>query len=389
MWRKLIPMLVIALAVYLVWQEVTQGKMGVVEPGVVTITSNTDAQLYVDGQLSGTIRASQMRVLNGLKPGRHIIGLSALGYKSKNVGVMVENGQRLEQAFQLEAEVIGVPKTKTVGFNDLERSINNAEEDAVLFLAAGDYQLSRTIRVQKSISLIGSGQTKTRVLSSASVALMGFKEGKLRLKGINFVHIGQQKADVFDVKDATIDIEDCRFAGGYSTDKTIKDGDGLWLHGRSSGKIINSYFERNALNGLEIRGNSNVVLDNNQFNRNQAAGLSVWESAQVKVTNSRFLFNQARGVQLSDNAFGSFENNVLTSNKTSALSFFDSASGSITKNAISGSKWGIGLNTRNTVSVSRNTFYQNKTAIYIFKKSKFTPLGNTFQGNDQNIVYEK
>jgi parallel beta-helix repeat protein len=363
--------------------------MGAVAPGVVTITSNTDAQLYIDGVLSGTIRASQTRVLNDLKPGRHIIGLTALGFKSKNVGVMVENGQALEEAFNLEPEVIALPKTKTVAFNDLERSINNAQKDAVLFLATGDYQLSRTISIQKSISLIGSGQTKTRVLSSAGVALLSFKEGKLRLKGINFVHVGQQKADVLAVRDATIDIEDCRFAGGYSVDKTIKDGDGLWLHGRSSGRIINSRFEGNALNGLEIRDISNVILENNQFNRNASSGLSLWESAQVKVVNSRFLLNQARGVQLSENAFASFENNLLTSNKIGGLSFFDSASGSITKNTISGSEWGISLNTQNTVSVSRNTFKQNVTAIYVSKKSKFTPLGNTFQKNNQNIVYEK
>jgi hypothetical protein len=109
--------------------------------------------------------------------------------------------------------VIKLPKTKTVGFKDLERSLTNAEDGAVLFLAAGDYQLSSMVTVHKSISLIGAGQALTHVFSSAAVALMQFRGGELHLKGISFIHTGKQKADVLDVKDAQINIEDCRFTG--------------------------------------------------------------------------------------------------------------------------------------------------------------------------------
>ncbi len=389
MWRKLIPTLVIALAVYFVWQEASQGRIGVIAPGVVTITTNTDAQLYIDGQLSGTIRASQMRVLNDLKPGRHIIGLTALGYKSKNVGVMVENGQKLEQAFTLEPEVIAVPKTKTVGFKDLERSISNAEDGAVLFLAAGDYQLSNMVSVHKSISLIGAGQALTRVFSSASVALMRFQGGELHLKGISFVHTGKQKADVLDIEDAKINIEDCRFTGGFTPDSPRKDGDGVWLHGHSSGKIIQSQFERNALNGLEVRDTSDVLLENNQFNRNDSAGLSVWENAKVRVLNSTFEFNKKKGIQASDQAKLTIERNKILFNTGSGIAFYKSATGSLENNSVIANKFGIEIMDDTSVSVSKNLFSRQDEAIYVGKQARATIGKNTFSKNTQNVVYEK
>jgi parallel beta-helix repeat protein len=389
MWRKLIPALVVAIAVYFVWQETTQGRIGLVSPGVVTVSTNTDAQLYIDGQLSGTIRASQMRVLSDLKPGRHILGLTALGYKSKNLGVMVENGQKLEQVFKLEPEVIALPKIKTVGFNDLAQSIANAEDGAVLFLAAGEYKLLSTIKVQKSISLIGAGQALTRISSSASVALMSFKTAELHLKGIGFVHTGKQKADVLDIKDAQIKIEDCRFSGGYTPDSPRKDGDGIWLHGRSSGSIINSWFERNAMNGLEVRDDSNVMLVNNKFNRNQSAGLSIWDDAKVEVSNSVIEFNKKRGIYASNQASATISRNTLTFNQSSGITFSGSATGVVENNTLIGNTFGMEIMEQSTVSVSKNKFNRHDQAIYVAKQATAKIGQNGFENNKQKIVYEK
>ena len=390
MWHRIIPALVIALVIYFVWQEAQQGHLGVIPPAILEITSNTDAQVYVDGQLSGTIRASQMRILNNLKPGRHIIGLAALGFKSKSVGIAVENGQKLEQVFALEPEAVAaVPKTKTVAFDDLEKSINDADDGAVLFLAAGDYRLSSTISIQKSISLIGAGQTKTHVFSRAGTALMSFKNGELHLKGIDFVHTGKQKADVLDVKDAQIDIEDCRFAGGYTPDSPRKDGDGLWLHGRSSGKITKSRFERNVLNGLEVRDTTDVRLENNELNSNQSSGLSVWEDAKVQIVKSTAEFNNDEGIYASDQAFVTVEQSKLLFNTTSGISFNKSATGSVVKNTIISNKFGIEIMAQSSVSVAQNIFSLQTEAIYIAKKASATIGQNTFKKNGQDVVHEK
>ncbi len=389
MWRKLIPTLVIALVVYFVWQEATQGRMGLVSPGVVTITSNTDAQLYIDGTLSGTIRASQMRVLNDLKPGRHIIGLSALGFKSKNVGVMVENGQQLERTFNLETEPGVAPTTKTVAFNDLEQSIDNAKDGAVLFLAAGDYGLLSNVKVQKSISLIGAGLSLTRITSSLAGIMMRFNGSDLHLKGISFVHLGKQKSDVVSIEDAKINIEDCRFTGGYSTDKPRKDGDGLWLHGHSSGSIVRSHFENNSMNGLEVQDSSNVKLEHNEFTRNDIVGLSIWNTSKVQAFDNTMLLNKKKGIQVSDQASVRLSRNKISFNTDSGISFFGSSSGTVENNTLIANQYGMEIMGESTVSVSKNLIIKHQEAIYTGKRATPKIGQNTFLKNDKNLTYEK
>jgi parallel beta-helix repeat protein len=389
MWHRLISALAIVVILLFVWQEVKQGRAGIVPAGVVKITSNTDAQIFVDNESKGTIRASQTRVLGDLKPGRHIIGLSALGFKSKNVAVTLQNGQQLEQAFNLLPEATATPTTKTVGFKDLAQSIENAEDGAVLFLAAGDYELSSNLKVQKAISLIGAGLSLTRITSSVAGVMMRFSDGELHLKGISFVHLGKQKSDVVSIEDAKINIEDCRFAGGYSTDKPRKDGDGLWLHGHSSGSIVRSHFENNSMNGLEIQDSTNVKLEYNEFMRNDIVGLSIWNTAKVQAFDNTMLLNKKKGIQVSDQASVTLARNKISFNTDSGISFFGSTSGTVENNTLIANQYGMEIMGESTVSVSKNLITKHQEAIYTGKKAHPKIGQNTYLKNDKNLTYEK
>ncbi len=389
MWHRLISALAIVIILLFVWQEVKQGRAGIVPAGVVKISSNTDAQVYVDNQSKGTIRANQPRVLSDLKPGRHIIGLTALGFKSKNVVLTVQNGQQLEQTFNLVPEAIATPNTKTVGFRDLAQSIENAEDGAVLFLAAGEYQLSSNLKVEKSISLIGAGYSQTRITSSLSGIMLRFNGGELHLKGIGFVHTGKQKSDVLSIEDAKINIEDCRFSGGYSTDKPRKDGDGLWLHGHSSGSIVRSHFENNAMNGLEIQDGSNIRLERNDFMRNDIVGLSIWNTAKVEAFDNTMLLNKKKGIQVSDQASVTLARNKITFNTDSGISFFGTTSGTVENNTLIANRYGLEIMGESTVSVSKNVITKHQEAIYTGKKAHPKIGQNTFLKNDKNLTYEK
>lgn len=389
MWHRLISALAIIVILLFVWQEVKQGRAGIVPLGMVKITSNTDAQVYVDNQSKGTIRASQTRVLNDLKPGRHIIGLSAMGFKSKNIVLTLQNGQQLEQTFNLEAEAIAAPTTKTVDFKELAQSIDDAEDGAVLFLAAGEYQLSSNLKVQKSISLIGAGFSQTRITSSVSGIMMRFSGSDLHLKGISFVHLGKQKSDVVSIEDAKIKIEDCRFAGGYSTDKPRKDGDGMWLRGHSSGSIVRSHFENNAMNGLEVQDSSNIRLEHNEFMQNDIVGLSIWNTAKVQAFDNTMLLNKKKGVQVSDQASVTLARNKISFNTDSGISFFGSTTGTVENNTLIANQYGLEIMGESTVSVSKNLITKHQEAIYTGKKAHPKIGQNTYLKNDKNLTYEK
>jgi parallel beta-helix repeat protein len=259
----------------------------------------------------------------------------------------------------------GVALNKTVALNDLERSINKAKDGATLYLAAGDYKLAHLINVQKSISLVGMGMAKTRVISSLNQEVMRFVKVSLSLKGIAFVHLGKQKADVLNIVDSKIKIDDCSFSGAFSPDSPAKVGDGIWVHGRSSGKISNSQFMDNSLRGLEITDNSNLELDHVQMNHNRS-GLSLYKKGKVHVVGGVFQFNSYSGI-----------------------TFANASTGEVLSNTIESDNYGIEILDSSTVNVSNNKISSQKEAIYVAKKAHAKIGENTFESNGSDVVYEK
>jgi parallel beta-helix repeat protein len=267
--------------------------------------------------------------------------------------------------FFVWAKTPSVALNKTVALGDLERSLKAAKDGDTLFLAEGDYKLAHLVNVQKSISLVGMGATKTRVISSLNQEVMRFNGVSLSLKGIGFVHSGKQKADVLNIVDSKIKIDDCSFSGAFSPDSPAKVGDGIWIHGRSSGKISNSQFMDNSLRGLEITDNSNLELDHVQMSHNRS-GLSLYKNGKVRVVNSVFQFNTYSGI-----------------------TFANASSGSVMNNTIESDNYGIEILDSSTVSVSNNKISLQKEAIYVAKKAHATIGENTFESNGSDVVYEK
>ncbi len=258
-----------------------------------------------------------------------------------------------------------VALNKTVALGDLERSLKAAKDGDTLFLAEGDYKLAHLVNVQKSISLVGTGATKTRVISSLNQEVMRFVNVSLNLKGIGFVHSGKQKADVLNIVDSKIKIEDCSFSGAFSPDSPAKVGDGIWLHGRSSGTISNSFFENNSLRGLEITDNSSLELDHVQLNHNRS-GLSLYKNGKVHVVGSVVQFNTYSGI-----------------------SFANTSTGEVSSNTIDSDNYGIEILDSSSVSVSNNKISSQKEAIYVGKKAHAKIGENTFESNGSDVVYEK
>ncbi len=279
-------------------------------------------------------------------------------------------------------------ETKTVALGDLEKSINQASDGAVLYLGAGDYKLSKMPDVQKSISFIGIGQGRTRIISSNKEAVMRFERADLHLKGISFVHMGKQNADVLNILDSKIDIDDCSFSGAFSADKTPKVGDGVWLHGRSSGKISNSRFNQNTKDGLEVQDNSSVELEKNEFNHN-GSGITAFKNVKIRVINSVFQFNASRGIEISNKASAQIEGNEISLNKFAGVSFFGSSTGSVLNNKIYSDNYGIEILDTSSVSISQNSIGSQKEAIYVAKKAHAKIGQNTFEKNGKDVVYEK
>jgi parallel beta-helix repeat protein len=251
----------------------------------------------------------------------------------------------------------------TILFDQLENAINSANDGAVLHLAAGDYVLSKSLDIQKSITLIGAGKTKTRILSSAPGYALFFDGIQLHLQGIDFEHIGQAESEVLMILNSTFSIQGCRIAGGYSPKSSISNGNGLYLYGYSDGKITESIFEHNAYDGIYVANNSSLTLEDNELSNNGIMGVAFWDTSQ-----------------------GNVSNNVMRLNGWAGAVFTGYSSGKIYKNIISKHQDGIRLRFQSKVSVEENTFQENAIAIYLSENIQPTMSGNVFLNNDQNIL---
>ncbi len=252
-----------------------------------------------------------------------------------------------------------------VAFDDLENAINTAKVGAVLHLAAGDYVLSKSLDIQKSITLIGAGKTKTRILSSADRYALFFDGIQLHLQGINFEHVGQENSDILLIENSTFSIEDCRFTG--SAKPTSNEvGIGLYLYGHSDGVISKSLFDHNSTYGMYIANNSSVKLEHNKFNNNGSVGVAFWDTSQGEVLE-----------------------NTMQSNELAGIAFTGFSKGRIYKNIISKSRYGIRLRFDSQISVIENTFQENSNAIYLAEKAQSTLARNIFLNNDQEILDER
>jgi parallel beta-helix repeat protein len=289
------------------------------------------------------------------------------------------------QEAQLKAQRQKTPNS-IVAFDDLENAINTAEDGAVLRLAEGNYQLVKSLQVEKTITLIGKGKNKTHIRSSAGTRLMGFANAKLTLRGIDFEHLGNEPAHVVSIWNASFSIEDCRFAGGKIVE--IIRGDGLRIL-NSSGTISNSYFENNGINGLEVTNNSNARINYSKFENNGFSGIGIFYNSKVQISDSKIQLNSNNGIDLDDGSYIFSVRNLIISNKPIGIIFGNFASGKVYNNIISKNDWGISLYNENTVSIAKNTFMKNRKALYVSKNSQATLSENIFQNNVQDVEYQQ
>ena len=369
-WRRLIPMLVIAFAIFYVWQEAQpqslKQEIQDTDLYILEIKVNVDAQVVFDGQPLGIFRANRVQKLTKIKGNHHSFALSASGYQSTNIRVFVDNkpvGQTYQFSFKLKPEKKIISNLPTVAFDDLENAINTAQVGAVLHLAAGYYPLSKRLDVQKSITLIGAGKTETRILSSAPGYALSFDGIQLHLQGIDFEHVGQAESEVVTISNSTFSIQNCRFTGGYSPKSPISNGNGLWVYGNSYGKISESIFDNNSYDGIYVEDKSNITIDHSELSNNGIMGVVFWETSQ-----------------------GDVSNNIMHSNGWAGAVFTGSSKGRIYKNVISNSQDGIRLRFQSEVSVEENTFQENTIAIYLSENIQPKMSGNIFLNNNQDIM---
>lgn len=323
------------------WREVQQGQLAyrpqgtrnallenpVVNTGTLVLDVNVPARVVIDEHFRGLVPGSRPFSFS-LEPGTHTVSIQADGYGEQKFTLALEAGKTVHRTVSLPPVAPNVPNA-LVGPKEFIRAVKNARDGASIALEPGEYRLPEGLTITRSITLIGAGRDKTRIVSDAELFVVKFDaQGSLAASDLSFIHDGTGKADVVVIENGSFSFERCGFSGGIrNPEKDATTGDGLWVRDNARGRITDSLFSGNGLHGLEIQGSASLTLDGNTFERNKEDGFVFFDDSTGMARNNTSRENGLHGVSVAERANPTLEGNVLENNKEVGLRYSGTASG--------------------------------------------------------------
>jgi serine/threonine-protein kinase len=225
---------------------------------------------------------------------------------------------------------------KVIKPEDFVRAVETARDGAILELGAGEYRLVQGLEITRSITLIGAGRDKTRIVSDDEIFVLKFDaSGTFTARDLSFEHDGSQKADVVVIENGSFEFERCQFSGGIrNPEQDPTTGDGLWVRHKARGRVSQSVLSDNGLHGLELQGSANLTLQGNTFERNKENGLAFFDNTSGVARGNTSRKNGLHGISVAEQASPRLENNIFELNTEVGLRYSGTASGAATGNTV-------------------------------------------------------
>jgi CubicO group peptidase (beta-lactamase class C family) len=167
-------------------------------------------------------------------------------------------------------------------YPSLTQAVRQAPVGATIVLAAGVYRLPAPLDVYRSVTLRGAGPDQTTVIGTTAGHVLGFSgNGTFAAEGLTFRHVSvgpeSDPSDVALFRGGTVELSDCRFAGGTLGESAegFQGGAGVRLLGDTSARLRACWTEDNAQAGVVCEPHARPLLDGVSFTRNGRAGLFV------------------------------------------------------------------------------------------------------------------
>ena len=235
----------------------------------------------------------------------------------------------------------------------IEAAVDDIDPGTTIHLGPGIFNLTKTILVDFSFNLVGSGMegpTGSTVRYAGGVVdvhSVSFSADDIRFE----CTATNKAANVMDVGDATVDLLRCYFAGGNRS--SDQRGNGLYLYGTGEATVTDCVFALNDLHGVELVDEAYATITNSTMSDNGSNGIglfdgssavvdlcdcvgnglhgvSVNDSAEVTVRNSECSHNgdagdYASGIYLEEDTVGTIQNCVCNYNLIDGISTHDNA----------------------------------------------------------------
>ena len=288
----------------------------------------------------------------------------------------------------------------------LADAIAAAQDGDVVRLAAGRYELDRSIRITNDITIAGAGQEETVLVSVADHTVLFFDGTSGGLQNLTVTSTYDDPAG-----DSTLGLVEFNGAESMRLDHvtvTNSTGFGVAVF-ESTGWITNSQFGEHRLTGVGIGGQSSVDIASSAASRNGESGFGIYDAAQVRLlgntatNNGEFGFsvqnssvaelagnaatnNDLSGFTMAGESFASLHGNRSTGNGEAGFVWFDSASGDAIANHANGNELnGFSVNASVVLTLTGNTSNSNSSSGYSWAGSAGgSAVGNRADNNANN-----
>jgi parallel beta-helix repeat protein len=279
----------------------------------------------------------------------------------------------------------------------LPEAIAAVSPGAVIHLAAGTFDLTAPLTIDKPLQLIGAGMNETEIVSGATPQLLLVRaDGLFVAEGLSFRHDGQEWADTVQIVRGEVAITRCRFAGARgsqlliagSTVGTVTDSvaeSGVWgvgftIQDQSRPTLVNNTTSGNGY-GIRVRQQAEPILEHNSCLDNDLDGIK-YDGESAGVARGNECVGNRSGIVVTENAHPALEDNRLNENKESCIGYFDSAAGTAQRNECTGNFGGIGVADQAAPTLQENTLDRNLTAgIAYFTNAGGVARSNSCSGN--------
>lgn len=241
----------------------------------------------------------------------------------------------------------------------IQAAIDALPANSTIMLGSGTFEVSETLRVEKSLTIIGVAFDQTDIYSTGGKGTIFFiGPGEFNLQNVSVLYHSSTQGHVIEFTEAAFNISDCLIKGGVYSEAEDLGGIGIWIED-STGTVQNSYSVENQMHGMQIRGASQVTLTKNSFYNNGNAGIYIFGSSKVTAQNNEFLYNEFDGVAVGEFAYAILENNIMNNNTEAGIAFYEQSGGEVKNNICADNEWGIYIEATANPHLENNNCFGN------------------------------
>lgn len=190
----------------------------------------------------------------------------------------------------------------------IQNAINISNPGDTIYVASGTY--NEKITINKSITLIGQGETTIVNLSSGGSVTIN--SNSVKLKGFNIIN-----SSGYGI---SLNSNDCNITGNYMSN----NGYGMWIMNGSNNNVTNNIVKNNGpgivISGLGGTARNNFISKN--LISNNGGGIWLYVTNENIISDNEILSNVNTGVFFCLANYNTVSNNLIDHNGNDGIQFY-------------------------------------------------------------------